>query len=240
VAIQYLKNARVYLGNYDYSGDANEVGLTYEAKDLDCTSFNSGGAEEHMCGLLKFGLDLKGFVDYSAAITNDTTLYTNVGTAAMPVTVLTTSTEGDRGFFGNGMQANYNPGAKVGDLLAFSVKGSGSGALIRGNSLVIGSKTASGNGTAFALGAVTAAQSLYGILHVLAFSGLTSIAVKIQSAAASNFATPHDQITFTTATGITSQYATPVAGANTDTYWRAVWTVVGTGSALIAVTMGIQ
>lgn len=239
MAIKYLKNARVYLGSYDYSGDANEVGIPYKAKDLDCTSFNSAGAEEHMCGLLKFGLDLKGFAEYGTGL-SDEQLHTNIGAAAMPLTVLTTSTEGDRGYFGNGMQANYNPGAKVGDLQAFTVKGAGSGALIRGNSIALGSKTASGNGTAYQLGAITVAQSLYGILHVLAFTGLTSIAVKIQSAAASNFATPHDQITFDTATGITNQYATPVAGANTDTYWRAVWTVVGTGSALIAVTMGIQ
>jgi hypothetical protein len=40
---------------------------------------------------------------------------------------------------------------------------------------------------------------------------------------------PTTRVTFSQATGRTSQWATPVAGAITDDWWDISWTIGGTG-----------
>ncbi len=239
MAPQVLKNARVYLGGLDVSGQSNELALPYESEVKESTTFASGGAREKVCGLLNWSLDLKGFVEYGEGLI-DERLFQNVAVPDQPASAFVDSTAGARGYFGKSLQASYAPGAKVGDLMAFAVKIEGSGGLVRGTLLEVGAKATSGNGTAQNLGAVLASQYLYGILHVVAWTGLTSITVKIQSDDAEAFTTPTDRVTFAAATGIGAQFAVPVLGPIADTWWRANWAVVGTGSALIVVGIGIQ
>lgn len=235
-----IKNAKFALDKYDYSGIANELTLTYEAADLNATPLSTTGAETHLPGLLKWSADLGGFWEpVSGNVLGDEPALANVGGAAEVMSAYPSAVEGTVGYIGQAVSGSYSPGGKVGDLAAYKVKATGSGRLYRANSLAARAVTATGNGTAFNLGAILSTQALYACLHVTSWSGLTSVAVKVQSAATSSFATPHDQIAFTTATDRAVQWATPVAGANTDTYWRVTWTVVGTGSATILVGMAI-
>lgn len=238
MAIGYLKNARIYVGVLDLSGISNEVAIAYEAADLDVTTFNSAGATEHMAGLKSASIESKGFADIGTGLA-DQVLFSHVGGVSRVMSVYSTATEGDRGWITQAVQGNYSPGAKVGDMFAYSIAAQASGALVRANSLVIGAKTTTGNGTAFNLGAVLAAQSAYAALHVVAYSGLTSITCKVQSDDNAGFSSPTDRITFSASTGTETQWGS-AAGAISDTYWRAVWTVAGTGSATIAIAMGIQ
>ena len=47
-----------------------------------------------------------------------------------------------------------------------------------------------------------------------------------------------DQITFTASTAISAQWATPVAGSITDTWWRASWgSVTGTFAFVVVVSI---
>ncbi len=71
-------------------------------------------------------------------------------------------------------------------------------------------------------------------LHITAYSGLTNIIVKIQDSP--DDAIWSDLITFSTATGTTSQFST-VTGT-VDQYVRATWDVTGTGSATFLVALG--
>lgn len=235
MALGILKNGKIYVATLDMSGLANEISLDYSAKELDSTVLSSGG-EEVMAGLVKFGLDCKGFVEYDTG-KQDQLSFANLGTQSL-VSVHSLATEGSRCFFANLLQSSYAPGAKVGDLLAYGIKGAGAGALYRGNSLAIGQKSANGNGTAFNLGALTATQTLWAGLHVVQFAGLTNIIVKAQSDSIEAFSAPADQITFATATGVTSELKS-LAGANADTWWRANWAVTGVGTATIVVVMAI-
>jgi hypothetical protein len=240
MAIGVLKNARLYVGALDLSGLANSLSLPVDLPALESTPINTTGPKSLTPAGIGFKLAFNGWQEYGVGL-SDEVLAANVtgGQTDIPFSVWTSGTEGELAYLGKLGAASYAPGGKVQDLMAYSVDGTGTGPPVRGNSLAYGAKTANGNGTAFQLGAVTAGQSVYACLHVLAYTGLTSITVKIQSAAVVGFATPHDQITFTAATAVGSQFAT-LAGANVDTYWRALWTVAGTGSATIAVTMGIQ
>ena len=94
--------------------------------------------------------------------------------------------------------------------------------------------------TSFNVGAVSATQYLYGALHVTA-DVFTSATVKIQSDATGAFSGAEtDRITFGAVTGIDYEWATPVAGAITDAYWRAVVSAFSGTSMVYTVEMGIQ
>jgi hypothetical protein len=92
---------------------------------------------------------------------------------------------------------------------------------------------ASGNGTARQIGAVASGKALYAALHVISSSGDGSqtLDVEIESDSADDFTgSETSRITFSqVATSVQSQWGS-VDGAITDDWWRAKWTVGGTGS----------
>lgn len=71
-------------------------------------------------------------------------------------------------------------------------------------------------------------------LHVTAYSGLTDAVIKIQHS--TNNSTWADLITFTTVTGVTSEFKQVTGTVNR--YVRATWDVTGTGSATFLVALG--
>lgn len=240
MSLGYLRNAKLFVGALDLSGVSNTLSLPVERTELDTTPINTTGPTTRIPGLMKAKLEFQGWQEFGVGL-SDERLWAGIGAADAPFAAWAPSTvDGGLAWFGRLQQLSYKPAAKIGELEAFTAGGPVTAPLVRGYSVASGAKTATGTGTAFQLGAVSAVQASYAVLHIVAYAGITSIAVKVQSAAAENFATPHDQITFTTATAVGAQWGTPVAGANTDTWWRAIWTIVGVGSATIAVTVGIQ
>jgi hypothetical protein len=124
----------------------------------------------------------------------------------------------------------YQFGAPVGELLRFSVSGEGSGGVgvVRGKLLHVGSETATGAEDKQVLGAVSATQSIYAALHVLTVTGTDpTLDVVLESDADGAAGGETARITFAQATAETSEWAS-LAGAVTDTYWRASWTIGGT------------
>ncbi len=80
------------------------------------------------------------------------------------------------------------------------------------------------------LGAVSATEKLYGVIHAYAFSGTTpTLDAKIQSDVAAAFPSAVDKITFTQKSGFASEWA-ELAGPNTDDWVRASLTVAGTAT----------
>jgi hypothetical protein len=95
--------------------------------------------------------------------------------------------------------------------------------------------------TKFQLGAVTAAQYLYGALHVYSASGTNpTLDVTLQSDADASAGSETVRLTFAQKTAAGYEWASPIVGAITDTYWRASWTVAGTNPLFaFAVVFGI-
>lgn len=93
------------------------------------------------------------------------------------------------------------------------------------------------------MGAVTASQFLYGALHVFPTVDGTNptLDVVVQSDTAQAFPSATTQMTFATKTAVGSQFAAPVAGAITDTWWRLSITVGGTSTPQfpILVVLGV-
>lgn len=242
MATQVFKDAKVWLAQFALTSYLSELEIQHEADALDKTVFGNT-TRQFQSGLEKFSFGLKGFADYADEAL-DEIVRTRVGTQDVPITFgLETGLVNTRAILIEGGLGDYQQGGSVGVLVPFNLPGFAS----KGRPIVPGTiledatvaKTANGNGTAYQLGAVGAAQKLYASLHVLTYSGFTNVVVKVQSDT-SGFPSPTDRVTFATVTGLTSEFATPVDGAITDDWHRISWTVTGVGSITFIVAMGIK
>jgi len=145
------------------------------------------------------------------------------------------------------LQTELSEEGQIGDLYSVKFKAVGDGEFIHGT-LMKGFHTAplatSASGTAYELGAVTAAQKLYVAMHVTDVSGVgATLDMIVQSDDAEGFLSPTTRATLTQVTlagGSTHQWM-EVAGPVTDTWWRVGWTVAGaTPSVKGVIVVGIQ
>lgn len=246
-----LNNCKLWVGKYDMSGKLNAMALN-DAPDILINTTMGNTAKNRKQGLALVTASLAGFAeaDSSDLYFSDKS-FTNI-----PLTAAPEPTVGGPAYSFLSRNADYQWGGAVGELAKFSVKALSVGTkLIRGNILENGATARIANGntaTAIQLPAPSAGQYLYGVLHVI--SAATDVGdtldVIIESDDVLNFGgTPETQLSFTQVLGNvvgggTYQWATPVAaGAITDTYWRAKWTIVDAGadnaSFTFTVFMGI-
>lgn len=242
MAAEILTNCKLYFDKFDLSGQMNSVGIDYGAELQDVTSFGDS-TRVRVGGLKTISVNHEGFWEGGIDKIDDA-LFKRISQSDVPMTICPrTGADGEIAYSLKSILGQYSPGADVGSAFAFSVSGECSDTgLIKGSVLINGTRVASGDGTAFNLGAVSSTQKIYAALHVLSVSGTSpTLAVKIQSDDASGMASPLDRITFTTATASSSQWATPVAGPITDTWWRVNFTIGGTSPSFnFVVFLGIQ
>lgn len=219
--------------------------LTIQPEILESTTFGNA-SKRRVSGLLDVSMSHEGYFQANAAVPQvDDVLSDNFAVPDAIVTICpTTGAAGEKAFSVKSILGEYNRGGQVGELMPFTISGQGSGSiLIRGTVMENGAKSSSGNGTARQLGAVGAAQKLYAVLHVLAVSGTNpTLDVTVESDDAEAFIDPTTRITFTRATDVGAEWATPVGGGITDTWWRLSWTIGGSDnpSFTIAGVIAIQ
>lgn len=235
------QDRKLWVGGYDLSGDLQGLDFQTEIDMQDDTVFgdtnrsNEPGLENFEVqheGVWRSGVDAvfqshKGLADVLATLT--------------PVN----GAEGAIAYFMRTTQGEYEPGGQVGELFRFSVSLKASGGLgaVRGTLMLNNTLSSSGDGTARQLGALADGASLYAGLHVLSASGSSpTLDVVVESDSAEGFPSATERIAFTQATGIGSEWATPVAGPITDDWWRISWTIGGTGSPAFdaIVVVGLQ
>ena len=238
-----VRDRRLYVDAWNLSGHLQGVALDTSVELQDDTVLGDT-TRSNAPGLEDFSVQHEGV--WSAGVGLPDTIFEAKRGLADVLATLTPvdGAEGAIAYVMRTTQGLYEPGGSVGDLLKFSVslKASGGIGAVRGTLMVNATKTATGNGTARQLGAVSATQKLYAGLHVIAASGSTpTVDVKVQSDSASGFASPTDRITFGQKTAIGSEWATPVAGAISDDWWRVVWTIGGGSPSFdLVVAVGIQ
>lgn len=238
-----LRDCKMYVGGYDLSGDMNAHTIDYKAEIKDTTVFNDT-SHRRIAGIKNVTSKHEGLWQSGVGAVDDA-LFNSMGLVNVPITVCpTTGGEGEICYSFDAIQASYSPGMKMDDAFRFSVSAEGSDGqnLIHSNVIHNATKSTTGTGTIFNLGAVGALQGLYGWLHVVAASGGTpNLTVIVQSAALVGFGSPTTRLTFNAATGIGYQSATPLLGAITDAYWRVSYTISGsTPSFKFIVSLGIQ
>lgn len=235
MAKTFSKNCKIYYEGYSLTSDHNQLDLNMGRQELIKSVFDNEGVARH-AGLRYFDLSHAGFVTQGAG-NIEALMSADIGVADKIFTLCpTTGAVGEPAYSAKSVGLNYEPSHRIGEMVGFVGAAFSQGdSQIRGTVLATGAKTLTGNGASQTLGAVAADKYLYGVLHCTAVSGTATptITVKIQSAPLATFlADVTDRITFTAKTAIGAQWATRVAGAITDTFWRAVWTVSGTNPSL--------
>ena len=238
---QVLTQCKLWVDGWDLSGDMRALALNYAAELKDNTTF--GMTTRSRAGGLKLvDIQHEGLWSGGADLV-DEVLFNRIGLSDVPVSIgVETGAEGEVGYSFLSTFGEYAPGAPVGEMFAFTVSAESSGRLVRGTILHNAARTVSANGTAFQVGAVSASQKLYATLPVIAASGSPpTLDVTVESDAASGFPSAVTQVTFAQKTAIGSEWATPVAGAITDDWWRVAYTIAGGGpSFTFIVIIGIQ
>jgi hypothetical protein len=240
MAAQIYQGAELFVDDLDLTGDINTLGLDYGAETVENTRMDDD-TRVVAGSLLTVGFSNEGYWREPV----DDALFNETGQADVPVTI---APEGDAAgnlaFFFPALQTEYSPGGSVGDQLAFSVSGSGTGKLVRGRmAFPKAARTSSANSAVRNLGSVGADQRLYASLHVLAASGTNptlDVVIKGDTDTTFSDADETTHLTFTQATGKTSEIISS-AGAISDTHFRAEATIGGTGPSftfLVAIGIG--
>lgn len=241
MATLVLRDAKIWWDGHDFSGDHNQIALDYSADMLDETAF---GDNTHIRkgGLKNVLFTGNGWWDGDTDRI-DPTAFAKVGVDGNALAISPGGgSEGDVAYFFKPIAGSYNPGATIGELLAFEMTAEARHNLVRGTVMQNGTETATGSGTSRQLGAVTTTDKhLYAALHVFSASGTSpTLDVTIRSDDNTGMTTPETRVTFSQATGRSSQWATPVSGAITDDWWDIEWTIGGTTPEFnFAVVVGI-
>lgn len=228
--------ARFLQGDFALSAWTDSIAAVDMTDMLDVTVHEStGGAKAFIPGQTTGTMAISGVMDVdgsSTALLGQ--LNTWKGGSDEPQTF------GHKGFaFGNelllanGLETNLTSSATVAGRVNFSVASTNDGvACSNGFSLHDLTAETSSSSSAEHDGSASSAGGILGHLHVTSYSGLTSIAIKIQHATSSG-GSYSDLLTFTSVTGVTSERKT--AAGTVNRFLKLVWTVTGTGSATFAV-----
>lgn len=239
-----LTDCKLYVAQFDLSGDMNALALSNAVELQDATTFGQT-ARVNKPGLHSIIANCEGLWDSDGTDEPDDVYFSRIGTANVPVTISPqTGADGEIAYLFRAVHSEYAPGAAVGEMYAFNVsmQGDDGAPLVRGMILQPATaKTTTGTGTARQLGAVSATQKVYGALHVIAVSGTSpTLDVIVQSDNASNFPSATSRLSFAQKTAVGSEWLT-AAGAITDDWWRVSFTISGTNpSFTFVVSTGIR
>lgn len=239
-----LTDTRLFAGAADLTSVSNKVEVPVELDAQDATTFAAGGWKAVKAGLASAPITASGFWEAGDASLVDDATWAALG-AQKPWTVCPVGADvGDLAYLVKAVGTKYTLLGAVGEMAPWEAETASAWPIVRG--LVAHppgtARTATGDGTAQQLGAITAGHHLYAALHVLSVSDTTSpsLTVTIESDSASDFASPTTQITFDAATALGSQI-TRAAGPITDTQFRPSWTISGVGASfLFVVSFGVK
>jgi hypothetical protein len=222
-----LKDGKFILNGYDLSGFVRSMDLSLSTAEIDVTTIDQDSIKK-IGGLEDLSISAEGF--FEAGVDKPDELFgSNLG-SNVNFAVAADNGKGNFAYFGGGLETNYSIFGAVGEAAPFQFTGSGTETKhVKGTIEDPGTTaiTANGNTTGFELGAVTSSQKLYAAIFVFTPSGTSpTLDVKVQSDDNSSFTSATDRITFTQATGRTSEIKT-ADGAITDTHYRFNYTVGG-------------
>jgi hypothetical protein len=245
VAQYVLKDCKLYVDGFDLSGDHNALSVQHTYDEVPCKVFGKA-ANFSLPGLSKIAFSHEGYMQANGTTGVDDVYSARLGSATDAVITWCPATGAvtERSYFSKGIPFSYEHGGQVGEMYAFTVSGAGRGQiLVPGSIMKTGAITANGTSTAYQVGAVGATQSLYAAMHIVAVTGTNpTLDLLVQSDDAEAFASPITRVTFAQAAAIGAQWATPVAGAIADDWWRLSYTIGGTNtpSFTVVVSIGIR
>lgn len=227
-----LTNQRVFVDDYEITGDSNAVAIEYGVELKDCTVLGND-TRINKGGLKTVQVQVSGFYD---AATQDSEVFANIGVAGKPISICTEGgSVGDVGYFFDAVVGEYSMGESVGELNKFDMGAGAVGSLVRGviaHNAADTAETATGVGSAIQLGAVSGSQKLYAVIHVIESngSGDQTLDVIVGSDDNVGFTSGLTALTFTQVTTTGNSEVLELDGPVLDDYYRVNFTIAGTGS----------
>lgn len=226
----HSKATRVLVNDAHLSGDVRSWRFEHRRNLSEIHGILATGAA-YIPGLLGGSINVAG--NFNSGAGNMTTVLNTARASqgGLLTTFLEGTTIGNLAFISEGNVSSSDTPSAVGDAVRVSIDGTPNDGVDIGVLLhALGAETADGQGSSVD-NAASSANGAVASAHVTAFSGLTSIVLKIQHSP-DNSAWA-DLITFTTVTGQTWQRST--ASGTIDRYLRCWWDVTGTGSCTFLV-----
>ena len=239
-APEVLTNATIWLGGYNMTGASNEI--TYDAARQEIPDNRFGDTLEGFYpGPLTVAAEVKGFFD--STLDDPLTGQLLSPTTTWPLTICPNG--GDDGEVAYNIQG-YTFGYSVleapwGQSLPFRLSNKPASGTTLDRGLVALpnlARTATATGVKRQLGAISATQKMVVVLHVFAITGGTWT-LTIESDADSSAGGETVRDTFTAVTTAPGRQVREIAGAVTDTWWRAVLTETIAGGVTAAVSFAI-
>lgn len=240
MAEQVLINCQIWHGGYDLSGKHNQISIAYGAEGLDKTPFGSR-ARRRTTGITDAEISGGGFWHAQGLddVLKDGLAVDNQAIAISP----TDGSPGSLVYMLKGVDGEYAPSFKVGELVGFNFAAYGQGDLVRGVIMENSARSATGSGTARELEEVPDGKKIHAALHVLSISGTgtPAVTVTIDSNDANVWdGSEEERFAFARTTARGAQWLT-LKGPVTDTWWRVSWEIEGVNpSILFAVVLGIR
>lgn len=241
-----LLDCRLFAVGADLSGHSNKIELSAEVEDKDATNYRSGGWKEVLGGIGKAELSAEGQWEAGDESLVDDASWAQLGGNGPWSVGPDDSAVGDLAYFTKAMRSGYKLGDTVGEIAPWTGSAKSSWPLVRGLFAHPPgtARTATGDGTALQLGALTTGKRLYAALHVLSVAGTSTptITVEIESDSQQDFGgTPETRLSFTAATARGGQILRTDGTAHADTWYRPTWTITGTNpSFLFVVALGVR
>ena len=227
------KSAGLLVDEFDFSGVANSMDLTFAETPAEVTAFADTDLT-YIQGKPTFNFNVNGL--WSTASPNyDGEMFTDLTASARRVGIYPSGiSDGNFGYEGATLISASPRVSTIGDSIACNVTWQGASAPFRSTILRSATDSSSANGTQYTLGTIANTNTIIGILRLIEIggSGNNTLDVKIQSDT-SGFSSATDRLTFTQlnqGSGATFETQTATGPAGSDNIWRAVITVGGAGS----------
>ena len=231
---QILKNVGIWIDGRNLAGVSNAVGITLEADAPESTSFADEWRSRAEGGLKTSGLSLEGWYDRGDI---DAAQFSSIGNDGSALIAPAGQTRGALAYVIPYTASAFEPGASVGELMAFTFAGEGDGEPVRGQVLDISEGVTADTETPhLEIGAVAADQRVYVWCHVRRVSGTVRIRLRSKATAGGNTTNRIDLGSITN-TGI---YAASLAGPITHRFWELHYDIQGTSDFDIAAAVAIE
>lgn len=221
------KAGRVFCNEYQQSAYIKGWTVTGERATAEVTVLTTTGGTNFIPGLRSGSLSLEALFDSTAtALDEEFAAATGTDNGALWTVCPDGTTLGSPAFVAVTDPTGHSVESSTSEAVSLSLEAQADDGVDRGRIVhALGAETADANGTSIDDTAASANGGV-AVLHVTAYSGLTSAALKVQHSA--NNSTWADLATFATVTALTAERVT-VSGT-VNRYLRVVTDVTGTGS----------
>lgn len=244
----HAKAASILVDEFDFSGISNSVDIDLDNAIADVTAF-ADAADTFVEGVkANSQITVGGFISFTSPA-YEGEMFTDLTAESRRVGIYPPGVaDGNFGFEATTIVGGQERTSNLNQAAALNVTWRSTAPLIRTTVLDKDvAVAASGNGTAYQVGAVGATETLVGVLRVLATplgAGNNTLDIIVQRDNAEGMGTPETALTFTQLTqdSVALFEVQTQAGAITDDWYRVSYTYAGVGSRTfdVIVVLGIR